>query len=198
MAPVTMLAVDDLGFGILLGFSLTIPPGPMNALIAARSVRSLRAGTVTGLGALSADLVLGTIIFALRSTIDLASFVRIIYALGSLVMVVLGVLVLRGRDRSEEDRTPGLRAYSQAIAIGVTNPFQILWWLTAGLAFAFVGGIILFVGLFGAIAIWVVVFPWVVHRGTLRYPKLRGLITIVSVSIMFGFAIYFALLAILV
>ena len=39
---VTMLSAGDLGFGILLGFSLTIPPGPMNALIAARSVHSLR------------------------------------------------------------------------------------------------------------------------------------------------------------
>jgi len=41
--------------GALLGHSLAVPPGPMNALIAAWSLKSLRHGFAVGAGAMSAD-----------------------------------------------------------------------------------------------------------------------------------------------
>ena len=66
----------DLGLGLLLGFSLTIPPGPMNAYIASQSVRSFREGVTAGLGAMSADLALGILIYGLHSEVDLTSGLR--------------------------------------------------------------------------------------------------------------------------
>ncbi len=59
--------------GLALGFSLTVPPGPMNALIAGRAMRSLRAGITTGLGAMTADALLGAIVYAARTEIDLGA-----------------------------------------------------------------------------------------------------------------------------
>jgi len=44
--------------GLLLGYSLAVPPGPMNALIAAWSLRSFRHGFAVGAGAMSADFLL--------------------------------------------------------------------------------------------------------------------------------------------
>jgi arginine exporter protein ArgO len=44
--------------GVLLGYSLAVPPGPMNALIAAWSLRSFRHGFAVGAGAMSADFLL--------------------------------------------------------------------------------------------------------------------------------------------
>jgi threonine/homoserine/homoserine lactone efflux protein len=44
--------------GLFLGYSLGVPPGPMNALIAAWSLRSFRHGFAVGAGAMSADLPL--------------------------------------------------------------------------------------------------------------------------------------------
>ncbi len=44
--------------GLLLGYSLAVPPGPMNALIAAWSLRSFRHGFTVGVGAMSADFLL--------------------------------------------------------------------------------------------------------------------------------------------
>jgi threonine/homoserine/homoserine lactone efflux protein len=44
--------------GLLLGYSLAVPPGPMNALIAAWSLRSFRHGFAVGASAVSADFLL--------------------------------------------------------------------------------------------------------------------------------------------
>ncbi len=181
--------------GLALGFSLTIPPGPMNALIASRSVRSLRQGVLTGFGAMSADAVLGVVVFVLSSLVDLHTVVREIYVLGAVVMGYFGFRLLWIQNRPATIEVSDARTYSTAFGVGVSNPFQILWWLTAGLAFAYLGGAALFAGLFGAIAIWIVVFPWVLRRGAERSPRFEKAVTIVSAGIMVFFAAYFVYLA---
>lgn len=185
----------ELAFGLLLGFSLTIPPGPMNAFIASQAVRSFREGFRTGLGAMSADLLLAAVVFSFHAEVDLSGELRWIYLLGAAVMVGLGVSVMRGASGGAPPPTSGWRAYTKALGIGLSNPFQIVWWLTAGLAFAYLGGWVLFVGLFGAVAVWIVVFPWAVHTGTERKPGVgRGVVVVSSVAIL-AFAAYFVYLA---
>jgi len=181
---------------MLLGFSLTIPPGPMNALIVARSIRSAWGGFVTGLGAMTADLVLGVLVYAVRSTVNLHAFVRPIDALGAVAMTYLAVRLIRTRDAQASPEPSRVLNFSQAFAVGVTNPLQILWWLTAGLAFAYLGGIVLFAGIFVAIGVWIIAFPWAVHAGTRRVPRLHRWIAISSGAILLGFAAYFVLLAV--
>ena len=181
--------------GLALGFSLTIPPGPMNALIASRSVRSLRLGILTGLGAMSADALLGAAVYLLSSAVDLHSVVREIYALGAVVMAYFGYRLLRASGTASTESSSEAHAYSTALGLGLSNPFQILWWLTAGLAFAYLGGLVLFLGLFGAIAIWIVLFPWGLRRGAERFPSFERAVTLVSAVILIGFAGYFAFLA---
>jgi threonine/homoserine/homoserine lactone efflux protein len=62
--------------GLALGFSLTVPPGPMNAPIASRSTRSLREGVLTGLGAMTADALWGGMVLAIRSEVDGGAYLR--------------------------------------------------------------------------------------------------------------------------
>jgi threonine/homoserine/homoserine lactone efflux protein len=186
--------LESVGFGIALGFSLAVPPGPMNALIASQTVRSLRAGVVTGCGAMTADGILGVVVLSLVRLVDLTVVVRPLYAVGAAMMVYLGLRIIRG-GRSRPGPPPGdVRTFSQALGVGITNPFQVGWWLTAGLAFARFGGPVLFAGLFGAIAVWVVGFPLALHAGTARYPRLGEGVAYLSGAIMFGFAGYFAYL----
>ena len=182
--------------GLALGFSLTVPPGPMNALIASRAVRSLRQGIVTGLGAMSADAVLGAAIFALSSGVDLHAVVREVYVLGAVVMGYLGIRLLLARGPPTPAAAGDARTFSTALGVGLSNPFQILWWLTAGLGFAYLGGLVLLGGLFGAIAIWIVLFPWGLRRGAERSPQFERAVTIVSAGIMVVFAAYFVYLAV--
>jgi threonine/homoserine/homoserine lactone efflux protein len=167
----------------------------MNALIAFQSVRSLRSGIITGLGAMTADLVLGALIFALRSEIDRGGVFRWVYLIGAMVMVFLGLQLLRRRAEAQTRTVSGIRTYPQAVLVGITNPFQIFWWLTAGLAFAYLGGIVLLAGLFAAIAMWVIAFPYAIHLGTRRRPDLARAVAYVSSAMMFVFAAYFVLLA---
>ncbi len=182
-------------FGLALGFSLTIPPGPMNALIAAQAVRSLRSGVITGFGAMSADLVLAVVVYALRSEVDLGSVVREVYIVGAVAMVFFGLRILRRTSAPPEATEAGLRTYSQAVLLGVSNPFQIVWWLTAGLAFAYFGGVVLFVGLFVAVAVWVVSFPYALRLGTRGRPGVERAVAYVSAGLLFAFAAYFLVLA---
>ncbi len=181
--------------GLALGFSLTIPPGPMNALIAHRAVRSFPAGVATGLGAMTADALLGAFVYGVRAEVDLGRWVRPVEAIGAVVLALMAVRLFQDRPAPDRPAASGPRVYSEALLVGVTNPFQILWWLTAGLAFAYVGGLLLFVGLFGAIAVWVVVFPYVLWAGARNDARIPGAVAWVSAALLVGFAGYFALSA---
>ena len=182
--------------GMALGFSLVIPPGPMNALIMVRSVHSLRAGVMTGLGAMTADVILGALVWLLHTLVNLAPVVRWAEAVGAVVMAYFAYRVL-GRTRPLEPPSTeqDVRVYSIALAAAVTNPFQIVWWLTAGLAFAYLGGMLLLGGLFLAIAVWVVTFPYVLHQGARRSERFPRAVAVVSGFLFAGFAVYAALLA---
>jgi len=188
--------LESAAFGLALGFSLAAPPGPMNALIAAASTRSARAGTLTGLGAMTADLLLGAVVLSVSTWIDLRPIVRPVDAVGAVAMAYFGVRLLRRWDEALPAVGADSRTFSQALAFGLGNPFQVLWWLTAGLAFARLGGVVLLGGLFGAIAVWIVVFPTAVHAGVQRRPGLGRAIALASGAILLAFAAYFALLAV--
>jgi threonine/homoserine/homoserine lactone efflux protein len=186
----------DLLLGAALGFSLVVPPGPMNAWIAAASARSFRAGFVTGLGAMTSDAVLGAAVYLLERVVDLGGIVRYVYAVGAVVMAYLGIRLLR-QGRSEEGDLGDDRRFLRAWLIGLSNPFQVIWWLTAGVAFAYLGGIVLLVGLFGAIVAWIVAFPLAIQAGTRRRPGVARAARIGSAAILLAFAVYFAALFVL-
>jgi len=181
--------------GLALGFSLTILPGPMNALIASRSMRSLRAGITTGFGAMSADAVLGAVVYAVHAEVDLGAWVRWVEVVGAVVLAFMVYRLLREPSPTDAPPASDVRVFSEALVVGVTNPFQILWWVTVGLAFAYVGGAILFLGLFAAIATWVVVFPYLLTVGARRDARVARVVSFVSVALLAGFAGYFALSA---
>jgi threonine/homoserine/homoserine lactone efflux protein len=168
----------------------------MNALIAANATRSYGRGVVTGLGALSSDAVLATIVYLLQALVDLHAVAREVYLLGAVVMAVLGYRLLRRARDAVPARSEATGAtYGTAFAVGLSNPFQILWWLTAGLAFAYYGGLLLLLALFAAVAIWVLAFPWAVHVGTRGSARAREGVRYVSGALVLAFAAYFVLLA---
>ncbi|HTW54945.1 MAG TPA: LysE family transporter [Thermoplasmata archaeon] len=190
-----MGVLESLGFGAALGFSLTVPPGPMNALIAARAARSFRAAVLTGLGAMTADAILAAVVFSLVQFVDLAPVVRPLDAVGAVVMAYFGVRILRSTRAPPAPPPSDARTFSLGVGVGVANPFQVAWWLTAGLAFARFGGPVLLAGLFGAILVWVLAFPFALSAGARRSPRIARYISIASAAIMFAFAAYLAILA---
>ncbi len=165
----------------------------MNAWIAALAARSFRDGFLTGLGAMTADGLLGATVYLLDRYVDLPAIVRYVYLVGAAIMLFLAWRLLR-RPAEAEASEPRARAFLRALALGLTNPFQVVWWLTAGVAFAYLGGGVLLVGLFAAIAVWVVAFPWAIHAGTRQRPAVGRAVRYASGAILVAFAIYFAAL----
>lgn len=189
-----MTLLGELVLGAGLGFSLAVPPGPMNAWIAAGSARSYRAGVATGLGAMSADAVLGAAVFLVYRSVDLSTYLPFVYLVGGGVMAFLAYRLFRPRANAPASRGE-LRTYGQALALGFTNPFQVLWWLTAGVGFAYVGVAPLLLALFGAIAVWVFGFPAAVRAGVRRSPRVERAVRWGSAVALAAFAGYFLALA---
>ncbi len=174
-------------YGLIYGFSLAVPPGPMNALIAARSIKSFRDGFLTGFGALSADfsfMIITFYAYNIVENIDLRPF----YLTGSLYMYFLIYTIYRSSITksynknimiSDEKYKGILFSYLSGLLMGLTNPYQILWWLTAGLSFISLFGLTSIIGLFTAIFVWIILFPSMIRTGY----KLDNVKTIIMVKL---------------
>jgi threonine/homoserine/homoserine lactone efflux protein len=133
--------------GIIIGFSVAAPVGPIALLIMRRSLNEGRlAGFVSGLGAATADLICGlaaalglsaitTLINSHRTLLQLA---------GGIFMVWLGVHAFRARDpataaaRPLHERNLGL-AYVFTFLLTMANPLTLLG-MVGVVAAAGVGG----------------------------------------------------------
>lgn len=202
--------------GVVFGLALAAPPGPMNAIIAEETVRrGWRAGFSTGLGAMSAD-----VLFFLLALAGVVTFVRDVPALQDAMFLVGGLLMLyfavgasRGATRQFRS-TPATesRGFSKAFLLSLTNPYQILFWLTAGVGLLTPGaadvlshasdslaGVLvietgdpaLVVGLFTGVAGWIVGFPAALRAAESRMEALAPIVAHGSAAVLAGFGCYF-------
>ncbi|WP_440006092.1 LysE family translocator [Halomicrococcus sp. SG-WS-1] len=168
--------------GAALGLSLAAPPGPMNAVIAEESVlRGWNSGFRAGLGAMTADacffvLALAGVVAVVRE----APVVRgVMVGVGGLLMLYFAYGAARDANRTftAESDADDTRGFRKAFALAITNPYQIIWWLTAGVgllnerSYDLLSGVVgdaltvttgspvIVVGFFGGIALWIAGFP---------------------------------------
>ena len=118
--------------GIIIGFAIAAPVGPIGVLCIRRTPAEGRAsGFVSGLGAATADAVYGAIAaFGLTLITDFllggASWLRLV---GGAFLLFLGVKTLFARpaERAAEARGGGLPgAYASTFFLTLTNPTTIL------------------------------------------------------------------------
>jgi threonine/homoserine/homoserine lactone efflux protein len=167
--------------GLGLGFFLAAPPGPMNALIASESMKGFFHGWRTGFGALTSDMVWAALAWVGALTVFEPTPMRFaVHITGGALMGWFAWGAWKGaeklRRRSTVDVTPPpehsvklhLHGYGRAFALGLTNPYQIGWWLTAGTAFITEFGWAILGGLFVGILLWITTFSASVHWGARR------------------------------
>ncbi|MFC6836216.1 LysE family translocator [Halomarina ordinaria] len=203
--------------GVVFGLALAAPPGPMNAIIAEESVvRGWGAGFRAGLGAMVADLC-----FLVAALFGLVAFVERYPLLRAAMVAVGGVLMLyfaygaarevRGRFRAADGAGKG---FQKAFVLALTNPYQILFWLTAGVALldpgtqdvleplstALAGLLVvrtgspaLLVGLFGGIVVWITGFPAALTVAERRIESLTPVVAGLSALALAAFGCYFLL-----
>jgi threonine/homoserine/homoserine lactone efflux protein len=117
--------------GLIIGFSIAAPVGPIGVLCIRRTLAEGRAyGFVSGLGAASADAIYGTVA-ALGLTlvssflVDQANWLKLI---GGAYLCYLGFKTFRSKpaERAAEARGRGLfGAYTSTLFLTLTNPLTI-------------------------------------------------------------------------
>ena len=191
--------------GVALGLSLAAPPGPMNAIIAEESVlRGWRSGFRAGLGAMTADacffaLALLGVVAVVR---DLPTVRGLLFGAGGLLMLYFAYGAASDAsaaftgDGATADDSKGFR---KAFVLALTNPYQILWWLTAGVGLLdpgtfsvdALGGLtvatgspIIVVGFFAGIAVWIAGFPAALVAAGRRVDAFAPVVAYLSAAVL--------------
>jgi threonine/homoserine/homoserine lactone efflux protein len=212
--------VTTFGAGVVFGLALAAPPGPMNAIIAEESaVRGWLAGFKAGLGAMSADFCFFLLSLAgAVAVVDQRPTLRAaMVGVGGLLMLYFAYGAARNVHASlATDEAAGRsKGFRKAFVLALTNPYQILFWLTVGvgllqegthdllaetpyvgaaLAGALVvrtGSATLLVGLFGGIVVWIVGFPAALVAARRRVERLTPVVAGVSALVLGGFGVLF-------
>ena len=118
--------------GMILGFSIALPVGPIGILCIRRSLlEGWTAGLLTGLGAATADAIYGSI-----AALGLAGITRVlvgqrgwIQIVGGLFLCYLGLRILLAKADirpGTETNAAGAQSYLSALILTLTNPMTIL------------------------------------------------------------------------
>lgn len=154
--------------GLVLGFSIAAPVGPIGVLCIRRTLADGRlAGFVSGLGAATADAFYGAVAgFGLTAISSaLVSQQLWLRAVGGLFLLYLGLKTLRSLPGDRPAAARGRRglagAYASTLALTLTNPMTILSFVAifAGLGLGAGGttaggALMLVLGVFLGSALW--------------------------------------------
>ncbi|MFC6906063.1 LysE family translocator [Halalkalicoccus tibetensis] len=198
--------------GILLGLSLAAPPGPMNAIIAEESVlRGWDAGVRAGLGAMSADACFFVVALAGVATVlqDAPTLRAGMMAVGGLLMLYFALDAARSaRGSFVEGESSASKGFRRTFMLSLTNPYQVLWWLTVGVALldpgtlsvavpvigelgVATGSVAIVLGFFAGIALWITLFPAALVRAGRRIDGFAPLVAAGSALVLAGFGVVF-------
>ncbi|WP_418282414.1 LysE family translocator [Halorubrum sp. DTA98] len=219
-----MNTVGTIAVGAVFGLALAAPPGPMNAVIAEESVvRGWVAGARAGLGAAVAD-----VLFFLLAYLGVVGIVESAPRLQSVMVGVGGVLMCYfavGAVRSarasfrptagDEPRIDAGKGFRKALVLALTNPYQVLFWLTVGVGLlrpgrldvlarvpvvgsdlagtlvVTTGSPALIVGFFLGVIGWVVAFPAALVAAESRIETFAPVVAIGSAGVLAGFGVFF-------
>ena len=222
--------ISTLAIGAVFGLALAAPPGPMNAVIAEESVlRGWVAGVLAGLGAMTADgaffvlAYLGVVGIVERqptlraAMVGVGGAIMLYFAYGAVRgarSFVTGEVEAGGSGDAATDAA-GRRGFAKALVLALTNPYQILFWLTvgvgllrpgtvdvlsylpaagdalAGVLVVRTGSAALVAGLFVGIALWVVGFPAALVGAGRRIDRLAPVVAGASAAVLAAFGAWF-------
>ncbi|ACP35773.1 Lysine exporter protein (LYSE/YGGA) [Sulfolobus islandicus Y.G.57.14] len=171
-----------LGLGIILGLSMAAPPGPVNAMIANESTKSWFHGSSIGAGAMTADLIFFIIVYFIQGYIPMP-IINALYIVGGIFMLYLSYLTIKAKMPSSSVRGN----YIIGLSMGLTNPYQISWWVTVGISMIRSLSVLIIPGFFVGILIWIIAFPKAINMLGAKYVKY---VKIISSIILVAFGVY--------
>lgn len=180
--------------GIGLGLSLAAPPGPINVLIAAQTISSSRLnGFLVGLGAMTSDATFLVMTYTLSGLLVLNETARGALSIVSFcLMLLLAYLTWRASRRIELTPKRSVRIpYLTGLTLGLTNPYQLSWWISAGLSLISSIGLVIIIGFFIGILIWITTFPSLLSWAGKGRPWVYKGVIYFSIGLLIAFAAWF-------
>lgn len=188
-----MFDVYHLASGILIGLSLAVPPGPVNAVIAAESVKkSYVNGIKVGLGALTADATfLAIALIGVAVLFDNDTVKMVVSLAGGLILAYMALGILKDfRSPLKESGKKDIKNYYlTGVAIGFTNPAAILWWITAGAVLIASTDIAGIAGFFIGVILWVTSFSMALHYAKSKARWIYPAVTLGSGLVLLFFGV---------
>ena len=166
MLRLGQMALNLLLKGVVIGFSIAAPVGPIGVLCIRRSLADgPKIGLVTGLGAATADAAYGCVAGFGLTAISSFLFGQKLWLglLGGLFLCYLGLRTFLSEPAQEAAETEGsgvLAAYVSTLLLTLTNPMTILSFMAVFAGFGLGGStnyfnaIALVAGVFAGSALW--------------------------------------------
>ncbi|MEM0118377.1 MAG: LysE family transporter [Conexivisphaerales archaeon] len=183
-----MGTLESVLLGAALAFSLAVPPGPINAMMAATSTTNKWRATQIGFGAMTADAIFLSIVVILHGAVP-AFLKPPLAVIGGFLIIYMGARLITQKTETDQENKGG---YLSGLFVGISNPYQLGWWVSGGLTMVSIFGYASLAGFFSALLLWVTAFPFTLNKLTERYREtLPKLIKIISALALFIFGIYF-------
>jgi len=120
--------------GVVLGFSIAAPVGPIGVLCIRRTLaRGMLNGLISGLGAATADAIYGVIaVFGVSAvSVFLLDYQTYFHCIGGLFLLYIGYKTFKAMPASAEvpgkaDNAGFIKAYVSTLLLTITNPLTIL------------------------------------------------------------------------
>ncbi len=190
--------------GIIIGFAIAAPVGPIGVLCIQRTLnRGMSFGFVSGLGAATADACYGIIAaFSVAAVFNFLNAQKVWFSLaGGLYLGYLGIKAFRTvpENRIETSNSMGrLSAYLSIFVLTLTNPMTIFAFAAVFAGFGFgntegnyLNAVILVIGVFTGSAMWWLTLSGI--TGLIRHKFSAthlAWINRVSGVVILGFAVY--------
>ena len=184
--------------GILLGFAIAAPVGPIGVLCIKRTMTHGRTlGFVTGLGAATADGVYGFV-----AAFGFTSFIQLLMAqqmwlqlLGSAFLLYLAVQTWRAKPAAKPAALAGTsyrRAYASTFLLTLTNPMTILSFIAVFSSLGAIqsGAFTIVIGIVIGSALWWFILSQLAHQ-LARYVQTAALrvLNYVAAIVLASFAL---------
>lgn len=192
-----------LAAGIGLGLSIAAPPGPVNALIGFNAASgSRRSAFLVGLGALTADTIFLVLTYFVGSLIVFDNPIMFAFSvISSALLAYLAYMTIRSARKANPLSTGQTKKakypYLTGMTIGLTNPFQLSWWVSVGLLLISSIGPVIIAGFFIGIFSWITLFPIFISWLSRRVSSLYRIMVYASFLLLAGFSAYFLASALL-
>lgn len=189
--------LDSFLSGLVLGFGVSVPFGPVNVLVLSYALKAFKNSIAVGLGAFSVDMLyLFLLQLGLLKFLNNVIFMRFLAVFGFCFLTYMAFLMLRKKKESlnvehKEFKESLFKSYLKGAFLNGSNPFVIGFWLsTASVILSNSHAYFMLLGLVVAILFWVGALAFVVAK----YSRFFSLRVVFSINVISAIIIeYFAL-----